>query len=285
MTGLFETLSRRFSAPPAILPRRRLRFEGASGAAALHDRSQEQAAYWPPPGTRPGASPSGDRQDAPATRPRDPTQPAQSRVIGGIAPAADIALAPRMPQEGPAHDRGALPPATNSRSAQRSLYAPAATGHGAVSGPISGGTPSAGTEPAPAPRTAAVNPDWQHSAMPPVAHATSQPSPQPVATVVEVARAIPSSPGTALSPHTGATAPADQATRSVPVPDAAAPDPGPPRVEIHIGRIEVAAAKPAPGPAAPARAAPATASATTSAGRSPSAPGRRGLTDYLGWKR
>ncbi len=37
MTGLFDQLSRRFSAPPAILPRPRLRYEDTAQDAGFRD--------------------------------------------------------------------------------------------------------------------------------------------------------------------------------------------------------------------------------------------------------
>ena len=263
MTGLFETFSHRFSQPAAILPRRRLRFEGAAG---LH----EQAADWPHAETpRPG-----DMPDARAPR-RNAAQPA---APAGVAPD------PRGSPENRAPDRRAASPVPSGQPA-----APEPAIMAAPPRPASDRAPDAKPAPAPggisasAPSAGPINPDWQHSAMPPLTHATDHPAPQPVATVVEVTHATPplAAQATQRAPETAPAAPDRK-----PAP-AARPEDAAPRVEIHIGRIEVAAAKPspapgpAPGPASPARPAPASGHAR----RPSSAPARPGLTDYLGWKR
>lgn len=261
MTGLFDLLARRFSQAPAILPRPRLRFEGAGSDAGLHEQIQESTIRAPDiraPGIHAPGIHAVDRPRAP-TRPDTP----QGRTA---QPTPCDAPKAAPPTDAPPTVLGRNPPPVPGTTAPPRPM-PASLDLPPHEGPAPAAIPT-GTQTAAVIATTsapAESSNWQHSAMPPVADTKAQSAPQPVATSVAVTRAMPAHP---------------YEQRDQPPPAAMHDDHATPRVEIHIGRIEVAAPKPTPTrPPAPA------AQSTRQAAARPSAPARPGLTDYLGWKR
>lgn len=257
MTGLFGLLTRRFAQPPAILPRPRLRFEGTEpvGQGFYEEVRESVSLAVNRSRATPRVSPRSDQ-------PRDRIA---ARALGDTPKR-------RSPTDDPPASQNAERPQPSYGDRPRTT-APAAQDpppHDGPTGPahIVTQTVTKATTP-PASETApAAHLDWQHSAMPPVAHAEAGPAPQLIATPVAVIRTTP--------------APQPARERSAPVEPVAAPldPPAVPRVEIHIGRIEIAA----PKPAAPREQAPAAQPARPALARS-STPARPGLTGYLGWKR
>lgn len=287
MTGLFDQLSRRFSAPPAILPRPRLRYEDTAQDAGFRDEILEAAPE--AASLRPDAMPAGMAASAPAhvaMPPRPWAAPVTPRIAAEALPRpADPARdpapdpAPVSPASSgpPQNAAGQFPPSSPPPAPRAAPQHPASPATKAPEPPAVAPSPGRrGAEMPPPSRAAAAG--WQRSAIPPLSPSRPGAAPHPVTSVAEIARAA------SLPPESELRAPDEPRRQAVPLPEPSA------HVEIHIGRIEVAAPRPAPqlaprpAPQPAPQPAPA-ASARPAAGPRAGAPARPPLSDYLGWKR
>ncbi|MGV8986160.1 MAG: hypothetical protein ACOH2H_07750 [Cypionkella sp.] len=254
MSGLFQSLSRRFAvqapAAPSVLPRQRQRFEDEVAESGLIEHTVEQIA------------------------PRPTQYPSQT--VRAAVPAAIVVPQvphPAVPRSAPAKPEPQSPPVIVSQTAQ-------------PFGPIATDRPSARQQAEPPlltdqnpkpPPTRSTPPDAAFSHAPDsdsTQHLTLRPLETRVAPRIEP-RASPPNPipgppaGPTILPAQSEPPESRQSARTSPASVE-------PRVEIHIGRIDVATL-PAPAPPRPAPAKPV--SVTRPARQS------SGLTDYLGWKR